>query len=375
MKKKVGNYYFPLSLVIIVFAVLSFNCQKTSDVTSSVTEGTGTEKNPQMLKDFMQVNLVANDSLEYLPANEDQNLINAWGIAFSSTGTPWVASEGRGVSTVYNQFGAEVRPPVNIPSPGGPTGGHVTGVVFNGGSDFVLSNGQPARFMFVGVDGIISGWNPTAGSNALLIKNNSATSVYTGLAIASSAGQNYIYAADFRANRIDVYDRTFTRIMNMPFMDSGIPAGYAPFNIQAIGTKLYVMYAKVGVGEEETGPGLGYVSIFNTDGSFVKRFISRGQLNAPWGIAMAPPGFWGSGSNNPANVILVGNFGDGRINAFNEDGIFLGQLRMHGEPIIIEGLWGISFAPTTATSINPNKLFFAAGPDDEEDGLFGYIIK
>ncbi len=163
--------------------------------------------------------------------------------------------------------------------------------------------------------------------------------------------------------------------MTMSFTDPSLPAGYAPFNIQAIGDKLYVMYAKVGVGAEEPGPGNGYVSIFNTDGTFVERFVSRGQLNAPWGVAKAPAGFWGEGEENPENAILIGNFGDGRINAFDADGNFLGQLRMHGNPIVIEGLWAIMFAPASATAIDPNKLFFAAGPGGEEHGLFGYIHK
>jgi uncharacterized protein (TIGR03118 family) len=135
-----------------------------------------------------------------------------------------------------------------------------------------------------------------------------------------------------------------------------------------------VMYAKVGVGEEEAGPGNGYVNIFNTDGTLVKRFISRGQLNAPWGVAKTRPGFFGDDAD-AQSAILVGNFGDGRINAYSMDGDFLGQLRSHGNPIIIDGLWGISFAPATATSIDPNWLFFAAGPDDEEHGLYGYIKK
>ena len=159
-------------------------------------------------------------------------------------------------------------------------------------------------------------------------------------------------------------------------MDPNLPAGYAPFNIQAVGQQLYVMYAKVdpAEGEEEKGPGLGYVDIYNTDGSFVKRFVSNGQLNAPWGIAWAPAGFFGT-DENAQPAILIGNFGDGHINAYSPNGNFLGQLRAHGNPIVIEGLWAISFPPATATSINPNRLYFAAGPDDEEDGLFGYIVK
>ena len=135
------------------------------------------------------------------------------------------------------------------------------------------------------------------------------------------------------------------------------------------------MYAKVGPdGDEIHHEGFGIVDIYNPDGSFVKRFVSNGQLNAPWGIAWAPAGFWGNGSN-VQNVILIGNFGDGRINAFNSDGAFLGQLRAHGNPIVIEGLWAIAFAPATSTAINHDFLYFAAGPDDETHGLFGYIKK
>ena len=135
------------------------------------------------------------------------------------------------------------------------------------------------------------------------------------------------------------------------------------------------MYAKVGDdGEEEVHPGNGFVDIFNANGTLMRRLISRGQLNAPWGVAKAPTGFW-QDDGELENVILVGNFGDGRINAFTEDGNFLGQLRSHGNPIIIEGLWAISFAPLTATTVDPNWLFFAAGPDDEEHGLFGYLKK
>ena len=255
----------------------------------------------------------------------------------------------------------------------------VTGAVFNSTSDFVLSNGSPARFIFDGIDGVISGWNPAAGNNAIKAVDRSSSSVYTGLATGHVGTNNYLYAANFRTGNIDVFDKNFAWVSlpGMPFMDPSLPMGYAPFNIQNIGGWLYVMYAKVGPdGDEDAAPGNGYVSIFNMDGQFVKRFTSRGQLNAPWGIAQAPASFFGDETvttNTP--VILVGNFGDGRINAFDAEGNFLGQLRAHGNPIVIEGLWAISFAPSTAAAINPNQLFFTAGPDDETHGLFGYISK
>ncbi|HEV2831758.1 MAG TPA: TIGR03118 family protein, partial [Hanamia sp.] len=330
-------------------------------------------KVPQLLKDFTQVNLVGNND-EYNPARVDPLLVNGWGLAFSPTGIAWISAEGTGVSTVYNSEGSQVLPAVSIPSPGGATGGHPTGVVFNGTTDFKLPNGNPARFIFDGVDGVISGWN--GGPAAIKVVDNSSTSAYTGLAIANDGGNNFLYAANFRAGKIDVFDKDWVEVNTKPFMDPNIPAGYAPFNIQTVGQQLYVTYAKVdpAEGEEEKGPGLGYVDIYNTDGSFVKRFVSNGQLNAPWGIAWAPAGFFGT-DERAQPAILIGNFGDGHINAYSQDGNFLGQLRAHGNPIVIEGLWAISFPPATATSINSNRLYFAAGPDDEEDGLFGYIVK
>ncbi|MBC7888115.1 MAG: TIGR03118 family protein [Ferruginibacter sp.] len=336
-------------------------------------------------RSFAQINLVANSD-GYMATRLDPLLINPWGLAFSSGGTPWIGSQGSHVSNVYNSEGAQVRPAVNIPSPGGPTGGNPTGVVFSGSTtDFKLPapNNQPARFIFVGVDGILSAWNGAAGNNAALIKNNSATSAYTGLAIASSNGANYLYAANFRARRIDVFDKDFNPV-TMTFKDPGLPAGYSPFNIQQVDDKLYVLYAKVGpTGTDQAGMGNGYVDIFNTNGSFEKRFASKGQLNSPWGIAKAPSNFFDDGEddeddshwkkNYSKNAILVGNFGNGRINAYRSDGKFLGELAKGHSPIIIKGLWAISFVPPTATTLDSTRLYFTAGPRQELDGLFGYL--
>jgi uncharacterized protein (TIGR03118 family) len=240
------------------------------------------------------------------------------------------------------------------------------------------------------VDGILSAWNGGAGNNAFLVKNNSATSAYTGLTLAANGGANYLYAANFRAKKIDVWDKTFAPVA-MTFKDPGIPSGYSPFNIQVVGSWLYVLYAKVGPdGKDQPGAGNGYVSIFTTAGNFVKRFASKGYLNAPWGIAMTPTGFFEdldgddskSGKSGHGNsddfdepLLLVGNFGDGRINVYTQDGQFLGQLKSHGRTVVIDGLWALSFPPVTATAIDPNRLYFTAGPDDEQHGLFGYIIK
>ena len=368
---KAGN----LSWIIACLLLMSIGCQKNVDKNSvkkidEQNETAAKFKNPQTLKDFVQVNLVG-DNDEYAPARIDPNFVNGWGMAFVPSGPIWISTEGTGLSVVYNKDGNELRPPVTIPSPGGSTGGHPSGQVFNGTSDFKLPNGNPARFIFAGLDGVISGWN--GGNAAIKMIDDSPDAVYTGIALAADGGANFLYAANFSEGKIDVYDKDWAEV-EKPFTDPGLPNGYSPFNIQNIDGRLYVMYAKIGEEEEEVGPGNGYVDIYNADGTLLNRFISRGQLNAPWGIAKAPAGFWGDGIDI-TDVILVGNFGDGRINAFTEDGKFLGQLRANGNPIIIEGLWAISFAPGTATTVDPNWLFFAAGPDDEEHGLFGYITK
>lgn len=287
----------------------------------------------------------------------------------------WVSTEGTGKSLVLNGDGSPVAiSPVTIPPAGPLPSSHPTGQVFNPTTDFKLPNGNPARFIFAAAEGGVSGWN----GGAVAIKKVDAfpNAAFLGIALANDGGANFLYVANFAQGKINVYNKDWIEVNNKPFMDPDIPAGFSPYNIQAIDGKLYVLYARVDPadGHEAEGPGLGYVNIFNPDGSFVKRFISRGQLNAPWGIAKAPAGFWGDGSEN-INVFLIGNFGDGRINAFDENGNFLGQLRSHGNPIEIEGLWGIAFAPPTSTALNRNWLFFAAGPDDEKHGLFGYIKK
>lgn len=338
------------------------------------------------LRNYDQVNLVANNG-HYGAAHIDPQQLNAWGLAWSPTGTAWVNSQAGHVSALYSGEGVSPRLPVNIPSPAGPATGNPTGIVFNGSTDFVISNGQPARFLFVNLDGVLSGWNGPAGDNAFLIHDNSATSVYTGMAIGVSNGANYIYASDFRSGKIHVWDGSFAPV-TMSFKDPWLPKGYSPFNIQAVGEWLYVLYAKVGPdGRDEKGIGKGVVSIFRTDGSFVKRFATGDLLNSPWGVTAAPRSFFEEPVNETAStnslktghrdttLILVGNFGDGKINAYSRHGEFIGQLRSHGRTVAIDGLWAIGFAPLTAVSIDPNRLYFTAGPEKEADGLFGYLVK
>ena len=378
-----------VGLVLIAFGLLTTACHKMAI-------------NNNDLRNFEQVNLIA-DNGSYNPGLVDPTLKNAWGLAWSPTGIAWVNAEADGLSELYTGAGAIVRPPVAIPSPTDTVGGAPTGIVFNSTKGFVLPNKATAAFIFVGVDGILSAWNGAAGNKAFLVANNSATSAYTGLALAWDGSRNLLYAANFRTGKIDVWDTSWAAV-SLPFHDPAIPAGYAPFNIQAVSGWLYVSYAKVGAGgHEAVGAGLGFVDIFKPDGSFVQRFASRGWLNAPWGVAWAPAGWLttedmaaageagddngkgSSGSNGSSGgpgkgdvvgpVVLIGNFGDGRINVFSPAGQFLGQLQSHNKTIVIDGLWALSFAPSTATSIDPGRLYFTAGPAMETDGVFGYLIK
>jgi uncharacterized protein (TIGR03118 family) len=369
------------SLLTMALLAISVGCHKPA-------------VHPDDLKNFKQVNLVANKS-EYQPVTIDPTLLNGFGIAWSPTGIAWVNSVGGHVSELYSAEGAIVRAPVNIPSPTDSIGGLPCGIVFSGGKGFNLPNG-PSSFLFTGFDGVLSGWNGASGNNAQRLKASAGNS-YTGLAIGVNAGNNFIYGANFGAKRIDVWDTAFHRIP-MVFTDPDLPDTYSPYNIQAVGDYLFVLYAELSTsgstaGHGIAGAGKGYVSVFKTDGSFVKRFASKGSLNIPWGITQAPGSFLekndmtmeaksNSGINgNDANhdpkdpVILVGNFGDGHINVYSEDARYLGQLQSHNQTIVIDGLWALSFAPSTATGIDPNRLYFTAGPKNESDGIFGYLIK
>jgi uncharacterized protein (TIGR03118 family) len=367
MKKIVSKISLP-GLTVVLFL---WGCQKTIDKSPGAPNEIVQELHPPTeLKDFVQVNLVG-DNDEYSPAHIDANLINGWGITFPASGAAWVSSFGKSEGVVYNGDGTVARPPVTIPSHAATTGGHPTGVVVNNTTDFKLPNGNPARFIFAEADGLISGWN--GGNAAIKMADDSSGEVYFGIALASDGSNNFLYAANFSQGKIDVYDKNWTKV-SKPFTDPDLPAGYVPLNIQNIDGKLYVMYGQPGTGDDVISPRNGFIDIYNPDGSFVKRFISQGQLNAPWGITKAPAGFWGEGSNTQ-DIILVGNFGDGHINAFNSEGVFQGQLRSHGNPIVIERLWGIAFAPASSTVIDHNSLYFAAGPDKEQHGLFGLIKK
>ena len=355
--------------------IINFGCKKSNYDAGNTTNYGTSASTTNGLTSFKQVNLVANNA-SYNAARIDTLLQDAWGISFSPTGNIWSSANVTGYSFVFDKDGKQLLSPVSIPTTTTSGGGAVTGQVFSGSANFNLPNGSPAIFIFATQDGIITGWNKGNLGNAITKIDNSAKASYFGLALASNMGANYLYAANFKQATIDVFDNNWQPV-NMKFTDPYLPAQYAPFNIQKVGDQLYVLYAKVGYdGNEIHQAGLGVVDIFNTDGSFVKRFISNGgELNSPWGITKAPNSFFGADSTAFNNAILVGNFGDGHINAFDANGTLLGAIQSNGKPLVIDGLWGISFAPATATTIDANQLYFEAGPNKEKDGLFGYLKK
>ncbi len=308
----------------------------------------------------------------------DTNLVNGWGLVHGPATPWWVANNGTATSTLYNGAGAAL--PLVVKVPGAPTG-----TVFNGGTGFVVSSGGAsgaARFLFASEDGTISGWNPgvpasnpPATSTQAIVAAWHAKSIYKGLAIASWDGADYLYATDFHRGRVDVYDSTFTRVhWKHAFRDPRLPKHYAPFGIQALNGMIFVTYAKQDKHREDeiAGTGKGFVSAFDARGKFLGRVASRGALNAPWGLAWAPATGFGRFSGD----LLVGNFGNGRINGYrwlNGHWKFDGTLRTaDGKAIVVDGLWGIGFGNDVAAGPS-TSLYFAAGPDDESHGTFGAI--
>jgi uncharacterized protein (TIGR03118 family) len=322
---------------------------------------------------YLQHNLVSD--LAGMADHTDTNLVNPWGIALSGTSPFWISDNHSGLSTLYNSNGTPQSLIVTIPPPsGGTPPAAPTGIVFNGTTNFNVSTGAVARFIFSTEDGTIAAWN--TGSNAVLKVDNSAHSaIYKGLAIGSSGGTNYLYAADFHNGKVDVFDGNFLPALAGSFLDPTIPAKYAPFGIQNIGGLIYVTYAMQDADAHDDVPGLGngYVNVFTANGVLVRRLISQGELNSPWGIVQAPLGF------GPfSGALLVGNFGDGMINAFDPTtGFWEGALSdTNGAPIVNKGLWAIVFG-NGGNGGDSHKLYFTAGiPGSgtvEDHGLLGSL--
>ena len=322
---------------------------------------------PAAAVDFTQMNLVTDDQSAHAAQITDPALKNAWGVSFSPTSPFWVSAADGGVSTIYsvnplNQATTKAGLTVSI-------AGNPTGQVFNGSSGF---NGD--RFLFVSEDGAVFGWRNTLGSTAETLVSASDANSYKGAAIGSVSGNSYLYAANLKAGTVDVYKGTAAAPdLSGSFTDPGLPSGYAPFNIQNLGDTLYVTYAfkdDPSSDEETKGAGLGLVDAYDLNGVFLGRITTGGTLNAPWGLAIAPSSFgaW-------AGSLLVGNFGDGRINAFDASThSFLGQVSgSDGNPLWIDGLWALT-PGNNGSGGSSGLLYFTAGPDDEEHGLFGVLV-
>jgi len=358
----------------------------------------------------LQTNLVSD--LQGVAQHFDPNLVNPWGISESPTSPFWVSDNNAGVATLYNTQGVPQSLVVSIPRPGDPTGasGTPTGTVFNTTlatktPGFMITNGvksAPAIFLFATEDGTIVGWNPginpvgsdpaKAGTFGTIAVNNSGNNftepdplkqtgaVYKGLAIATDAnGRTLLYATNFRSGKVEVYDTKFQLVTTLPagaFTDPHLPKGYAPFNVQELGGKIYVTYAKQNAAKHDdvAGQGHGFVDVFNLDGTpgladGKVRLITRGQLDSPWGLAIAPASF-----GELAGALLVGNFGNGRIHAYDaKTGHFLGTLKdPDGEPIQIDGLWALKVG-NGGNGGDANKVYFTAGLFHETHGLFGSL--
>jgi uncharacterized protein (TIGR03118 family) len=301
--------------------------------------------------------------------NTDPNLVNAWGLASGPTSPWWVSDNETDVSTLYRGLDGMPQPLV-VSVEGAPTG-----VVFNETAGFVLPTGGVARFIFDTEDGTVRAWNPAQGTDSVPVADRSdAEASYKGLAIADTAAGPRLYAADFHNARVDVFDGTFGLVPDSGFVDPSLPSGYAPFGIQTIDDRVFVAYAKqdADAGDEVAGQGKGFVDAYDTAGNLLARVAQHGQLNAPWGLALAPDTF-----GRFAGDLLVGNFGDGQINAYAEHGnghfTHRGELRDEsGKSLTIDGLWALEFGQG-GNNGPAGTLFFTAGPDDETHGLFGQI--
>ena len=321
-----------------------------------------------------QVRNLVSDGFVAAEQPADPNLVNAWGIAFNPFAVAWIADNGTGLSTLYDGDGHVAPLVVQIPTPTANSGGTPTGIVFNanGSATSFPLNGSASKFLFATEDGVIAAWN--GGTQATVVVDSSSNgAVYKGIALSAGGSGQLLYATDFHNGRIDVFDNTFAAatLAAGAFTDPKLPAGYAPFGIQAIGGNVFVTYAKqqAGSDDEAHGPGLGIVDVYDPNGVLLHRVATHGALNAPWGMALAPAGF-----GRFSNSLLVGNFGDGTIDAFDlKNYTPLGQLRATShKPVVIDGLWGIAFGNGMANQ-PVNTLFFTAGPDDEAHGLYGRI--
>jgi len=307
---------------------------------------------------LVQMNLASD--IPGLAAVTDPNMVNAWGMGASATSPVWIGDNGTGTSVLYNSAGVKQALTVTIPGDG-----TVTGVLFSN----VTGSFNGDTFLFDSEDGTVSGWRGALGTAAEVLQTGAAANVYKGLAGATIGANEYAYLANFRTGNVDVLKgNAGAPSLTGNFTDPSLPSGYAPFDVQNLGGVIYVTYAVQDAAKHDdvAAPGNGIVDAFDVQGTFLQRIATGGALNSPWGLALAPAG-WGDVGGD----LLVGNFGDGRINAYTTSGTFVETLKdASGNPLSIDGLWGLRFNIGNNT---PNTLFFTAGPNGENDGLFGEL--
>lgn len=305
-------------------------------------------------------------------ANTDANLVNPWGMSISPSGPWWISDNGTGLSTLYNGSGQVQSLVVTIPSGNGQGTGTPSGTVYNATANFKV-NGQSTPFLFCTEDGTISGWY--GGSTAFIAVNNSGNgAVYKGMTLASVSGVNYLYVTNFNAGAVEVFDGNYNphSFGSNAFVDTSIPSGFAPFNVQYIGSnRIVVTYAKQDAQKHDdvAGPGNGYVDVYDTQGNLQFRLTHTIYLNSPWAVVVAPQSFSGF-----SNDLLIGNFGSGLITAYNAStGTWIGNMQnVNDLPIQIDGLWALTFG--NGGSGGPTgTLYFTAGPYGENHGIFGSI--
>ena len=360
-------------------AFLAFGCVLGAQAASSTNGG------------YTELDLIS-DGSNTNALQTDTNLVNAWGIV-AGTKAIWVNDNGTGLMTGYNPVGKPMKPIVNVASPGGATGGSPSGLIANNTTNFTIIVGNktvPATFLIATEDGLIVAWNSLLGTNSMIVVNNSSSNtvpvpggntsthaVYKGLAILQDeSGVPHLYAANFSGGVIDEFDGNFHYVKS--FTDENLPDSYAPFNVRNLRGRLFVTFAEQSLPEakdDNGGPGHGLLDIFDADGTMLRRVVKQGaQLNSPWGMVIAPPNF-----GKFSLALLVGNFGDGRINAFDLlTGKWLGNFtRPNGDDLLISGLWGLTFekeeVPGNECGFTAQRLYFTAGPNGESNGLVGIL--
>ena len=367
-------------LALMLLAVIIYIPSRQSSHATTLLSPTAVSPGPTQF--YAQHNLVSDG---FIPADHtDPNMVNAWGLVSGPTSPWWIADNGTGKTTLFNVATDSIQAVFTVPGAGGAQG-NPTGVVFNGGTGFVVNNGvgapSAARFIFASEDGTLSAFK---GAPIVTVVPNAQApahdAIYKGIAIDSATAGTLLYATDFHNGKVDIFNSSFHAVtIAGAFTDPNLPAGFAPFGIQNINGTIYVTYALQDDDKEDdvAGPGNGFVDAYDTSGNLIRRVASAGELNSPWGLALAPANF-----GRFSGDLLVGNFGDGRIHAFDPTSVgefdSVGLLHSAaGRPVQIDGLWALQFGHgTSATSANglTTTLFFTAGPAEEEHGLFGSLV-